>query len=300
LNIRILSRDEIDDAAWNHCLEQAPFSLVYACSWYLDALCSRQWSGLIIGDYEGLMPLPHKIKFGISYLYQPYFCQQLGLFGDQKLLPGILDLLQKKYRFAELGFHTSSMPLTEFRKRTTYWLDLRRGYGEISAAYNKDARKNLRRLQETFGNCRLEASKDFSGLIQMFRMAYGNMNPAIGTDDYDRLLKALIQADKQQAVEAFLLRAENGSLLAGGIFLRSREHYHYVLGGPAGNGQVNGVHALIDGFIRLHAREAAWLDFEGSEIPSVAAFYRKFGPEAVPYFTWKMNRLPAPLRWLKS
>jgi hypothetical protein len=42
------------------------------------------------------------------------------------------------------------------------------------------------------------------------------------------------------------------------------------------------------------------LDFEGSEIPSVAYFYSKFGAEPVPYYRWRMNRLPRLLRWVKK
>lgn len=296
----ILKREEINTVAWNRCIAEAPLSLVYAFSWYLDALCNKQWAGLILGDYEGVMPLCHKKKFGITYLYQPYFCQQLGLFGAQQHLPEALSLLRSKYRFADVNFHTGSPSLPDqLRSRTTFWLSLNKPYESISAGYHKDARKNLRRLKEKSGNYQLETTQDYRLIIRMFRRVYGNMNPKIRDKDYENLQSALHQAELAQAAEAFLIRAENGDVLAGGIFLKSREHYHYVLGGPFAKDGVNGVHALIDEFIRLHAGETACLDFEGSDIPSVAAFYRKFGSVPVPYFNWKLNRLPIPLRWLK-
>src|ERR1700678_4772667 len=77
--VRILKRNLIDDTKWNHAIRHASNSLPYAYTWYLDALCSR-WVGLVMGDYEFIMPLPIGRKWGLLYVYQPLFCQQLGVF----------------------------------------------------------------------------------------------------------------------------------------------------------------------------------------------------------------------------
>jgi hypothetical protein len=46
------------------------------------------------------------------------------------------------------------------------------------------------------------------------------------------------------------------------------------------------MHAIIDYVAQKHAGEHLFLDFEGSEIPEVAAFYRKFGPIEEKYGVW--------------
>jgi hypothetical protein len=41
------------------------------------------------------------------------------------------------------------------------------------------------------------------------------------------------------------------------------------------------------------------LDFEGSDQPGIAHFYSNFGGVDQPYFCYRRNRLPWPVRWLK-
>jgi hypothetical protein len=60
-----------------------------------------------------------------------------------------------------------------------------------------------------------------------------------------------------------------------------------VCGAPTAEGRKRGVmHAIIDYVAQKHAGEHLFLDFEGSEIPEVAAFYRKFGPIEEKYGVW--------------
>jgi hypothetical protein len=301
LKPRLLTRAEINESAWNRCVEQSPFSLTYGCSWYLDALCDQQWSGLIGGDYDAVMPLVWRRKYGITYLYQPFFCQQLGLFGESDFLPAFLETIAKHFRFADIQLHTGTAPLmSDFTARTTYWLRLNTDYETLRAGYNKDARKNLRRLEEQYGHCLLEETLDYDSVVALYREAYGKMNPLITAGHYQRLTSALRAAARHGALESYRLKSSDGTTLAAGVFLRSREHFHYILGGPLERGNTNGVHGLIDRFIRQHAGSEMTLDFEGSEIPSVAYFYSKFGAEPVHYYRWRMNRLPRLLRWAKK
>jgi hypothetical protein len=57
--------------------------IVYAYSWYLD-IVSPGWDALVKDDYKSVMPLTWRKKYGIKYLYQPFFTQQLGVFSSDK------------------------------------------------------------------------------------------------------------------------------------------------------------------------------------------------------------------------
>jgi hypothetical protein len=59
-------------------------------------------------------------------------------------------------------------------------------------------------------------------------------------------------------------------------------------------------HFLFDQLIREFAGQDLILDFEGSDLPGVARFYQKFGPQNQPFSFWKSNRLPAVMRWWKK
>ena len=56
---------------------------------------------------------------------------------------------------------------------------------------------------------------------------------------------------------------------------------------------------LLDQLIKEFAGENRILDFEGSEIPGIAEFYRKFGSINEPYPFFYYNRLPVPIRFFK-
>jgi hypothetical protein len=65
-----LERHEIDISKWDRCIVNAPNGLIYARSFYLDAM-AENWSALVSDDYQYVMPLTWNKKFGIKYLYQP-------------------------------------------------------------------------------------------------------------------------------------------------------------------------------------------------------------------------------------
>ena len=78
-DIRFLNRGEIDLEKWDRCIQDAPNGIIYARSFYLDAM-AKNWSALVSGDYDMVMPLTWNRKYGFRYLYQPAFTAQLGLF----------------------------------------------------------------------------------------------------------------------------------------------------------------------------------------------------------------------------
>jgi hypothetical protein len=67
---------------------------------------------------------------------------------------------------------------------------------------------------------------------------------------------------------------------------------------PAGR-KVEANHFLLDSLIREFAGTGFLLDFDGSEIPGVAHFYSNFGGVDQPFFFYRYNRLPWPLRLFK-
>ena len=78
--IQYVPYQHIDKRKWDACIDNAGNGLIYGCSFYLDAM-AKHWDALVLGDYEAVMPLTWNKKYGIHYLYQPFFTSSLGLFG---------------------------------------------------------------------------------------------------------------------------------------------------------------------------------------------------------------------------
>jgi hypothetical protein len=60
------------------------------------------------------------------------------------------------------------------------------------------------------------------------------------------------------------------------------------------------MHFLFDNIIYQFAGHNMFLDFEGSEIESIARFFKGFGSDKVNYYRLKLNRLPFFLKWMKN
>jgi hypothetical protein len=104
-NIRYLVNKDIDKEKWDNCIDNAANGLIYGYSFYLDAM-AKNWDALVLNDYEAVMPLTWNKKYGICYLYQPPFLQQLGIFNTTTLREEVKNAFimagLKRFRFVEL------------------------------------------------------------------------------------------------------------------------------------------------------------------------------------------------------
>src|SRR3954451_22070460 len=80
MELVILPSYKIDKQKWDECLYSSAMPFIYASSAYLDHMADN-WSGIVGNDYDLIMPVPWRKKYGIKYVYTVPFVQQLGLFG---------------------------------------------------------------------------------------------------------------------------------------------------------------------------------------------------------------------------
>src|SRR5664279_3747613 len=85
-------------------MNRADNGLVYGYSVYLDTM-ANYWDALILNDYEVVMPLTWNKKYGIYYLYQPFFTACLGLFGNNitaELVNDFLKVIPDKFKYWDI------------------------------------------------------------------------------------------------------------------------------------------------------------------------------------------------------
>src|SRR5687768_5804317 len=102
--ITYLRNKDIDRSKWNACIARSTNGHIYATAEYLDHMAAH-WDGLVMGDYEAVMPLTCNKKYGIHYLYQPPLTAQLGLFGinpTAEMLASFLAAIPKKFRYWDI------------------------------------------------------------------------------------------------------------------------------------------------------------------------------------------------------
>jgi hypothetical protein len=298
--IRYLRRNEIDVAAWDHCVQGADNGLIYGYGFYLDAMASN-WDGLVWGDYDYVMPLPWRKKWGVWYLYYPFLAAQLGVFGKH-LSPAIVEAFLKhipaKFRYWDFSLnHQNLFPVPGFplQQRMNYVLPLNPSYEYLYKAYRENIRRNIRKCGQYGGKVVTDVSVEDIIKLTKFQAT------TVSEHDLAAFKKLYHHLAQQGQAKTYGVISGKGDLLASAAFLFSHKRAFYILVGNHPNGRTLGAsHALIDAFIRDHAGHDLLLDFEGSDIRNLAFFYSSFGAQEEPYAAIRLNRLPWWLRWLKE
>lgn len=298
-NIQLVPHASINKEQWDTCIHSSFNQLIYGSSVYLDAM-SPQWDALILGNYEAVMPITWRSKMAIRYVCQPAFTQQLGLFcthpSQLELLPRFLEKLALQFRLVEIMLnHENRLKATTLHHN--FILPIHQSYKEISKNFTSDFLKNLKRSQKF--NLQYLATDEVRLAMEIFKDLYASRLGARPEDylHFTRLVQVLLAQQK-----AFVRKvlSSTGELLAIGIFLIEGNRIYNMASSTLPNGRMmEANHFLFDQLIQEFCQQDLLLDFEGSDMPGIARFYQKFGAVDAPYGQWKLNRLPAILRWWK-
>jgi hypothetical protein len=299
-DIRYLERNDIDSEKWDKCIQAASNGLIYARSFYLDAM-AKNWSALVAGDYQYVMPLTWNKKYGFIYLYQPAFTAQLGVFftgsQDNTILEKFIERTQMQFKFCEICLNfANKVPGTS--DRVNYVLNLGKTYPEIRMGYKKRLLENLQEADSYHLN--YMDSGNYPETIHLFKSQYGNRFPHVRETDYLHFEKLCRELTRNKMIFARQVKDPSGNLLNSSIFFRDENRIYNIMSVSLPSGREKRAHFfLLDQLIMEFATENMWLDLEGSEVPGIAEFYRKFGTvnQAFPFL--KYNHLPFPFRLFK-
>lgn len=287
--IRKIPHIALDRDRYDACIEQAANGMPYAYSWYLDALAGR-WDALVLGDYQAVCPLPWNAKLlGIRQVYQPLFCQQLGVFAKEapspELVRDFLNAIPRIYWRVQLCFNekneVKAAPGWRVRQRPNFLLDLNHPWEEVEAGYSKSLKKRLRKARETHRLVESPISPEELSALYQRQLGDKVECPPQVYRRFERVMGEALARDKGRIWGA---AGPGGELLAAGFFLRSHGRLINVFGASTENGkELHAMHFLLDALIQRHAGQPWVLDFEGSSISSIAYFFGSFGAEEVFY-----------------
>lgn len=296
--IKHLSREQIDEKKWAACLEQCQNGLVYGCHHYLDAMCSH-WDALVLNDYEALMPLPWRKKWGFRYIYQPAFIQQTGIFSIHQLSPEIVDVFLQKarkyYSFGELNLDVAPAKLSS-QNRNNFILPLDQPYPIISSGYRDDLKKNLKEANK---NRLLFTEKvSHADILSLYKNLYQSIM-GIKEADYEHMeiLIRFLETKGRVVVRGVFHEQE---MVSGAVCLKDARRLYLLVSATNERGRkLSANHFLIDSLVKEFSETKLVLDFEGSDQPGIAHFYKNFGAENHPYYFILWNNLPWPVKYLK-
>lgn len=305
MKIRYIRQQDISRERWDEALGQALNRNLYAQSWYLDTIVGH-WDALIEGDYESFMPLPRRSRFGIKYVYQPAFCQQLGIFSRKLPEPDIvtrfLKAIPSEFRIADINFN-KWLSLEEgrwkVRNNSNFELELIPSYEEIAGSYSENLKRNLAKARA--GKWLVQDFADPRDVLRLFRENKGAGLKNLGEADYQALLRLVYQLAHRGMLHISAVFDERNQLMAAAIFAEDIQRSVFLFSALSENGRKHhSMPLILDSYIRRHAGSARILDFEGSNDPGLARFYASFGSRAFKYQSVRLNRLPFWIRPIYS
>ena len=299
--INYLKHNQIDKKQWDACVDQAFNGNSYAASWYLD-LAHEGWEALVENDYERVMPLTAATKFGISYLFQPYFSQQLGVFSKSKLNPGIVeDFIQSipaHFKFVEINlnsFNKINSKKNTFVLNNNYLLDLINPYERLVKKYTTNTRRNLKKSTTN----KLSISKNIKpeALIKLFRNNRGKQLKKWNYAHYHILQRIMYTSVYKGKGVLYGVYTEFNELCAAAFFLKNNNRLVFLFSGSNQSARENAAMTLlIDSVIQEFASTRTVFDFEGSNDANLARFYRGFGAKEITYPALRLNNFSFPMK----
>lgn len=300
-NISYIPQQQIDKAKWDHCINLAANGLIYARSYYLD-ITAPGWDALVLNDYEAVMPLPIRKKWIFSYLFEPPMTPILGVFGNDipaALVTAFLQSIPPGIRFWDYSLNHFN-PLVQGAypayTRSNFILPLNNSYKNLVQQYNENTRRNIRKAVKM--DCVIKKNIPVDDVIDICRKEFPKFTKV--TPDLFDQIKTIFQHPGHQSI-AYGVQNSGGDLLATAAFLFcNKRAYYWLVGNNPENRKYNASSLLVDAFIQDYQAQPLLLDFEGSDQPGIADFYRKFGGQPEPFTTIYYNKLPLLFKWYKK
>ena len=284
--IKYIKRQDLDVDKYDKCIETSLQSRVYAFSWYLDIVADN-WDVLVLDDYNVVMPIPWNKKYGLKYITQPFFCQQLGIFSIDKISKEIENNLLKKipkiFVKVSLNYNSDNYFGHKMVAKKNYILELKDTYLNLFKSFSK-GRKHASKVGVK--NSLLIKNTSILSLIKIQEEFYNYT-------DYSK--------EKLEKLSTYILENNKGCILGvykdevlvgGAFFLHNKSRITYLFSSFTTKGrELQASSFLLSSIIKKYENSNLILDFEGGNMANIGSFYKSFGAKIEQYYFFKRTLL---------
>jgi hypothetical protein len=281
-DIRFVKQNQIDWQKWDACIALAHNSLPYAYSWYLKAVAEHT-DGLVLNDYEAVMPLVWLTKYGIKCLYQPYYCQQLGVFSSKELAPktltAFLQATLKNAPYVNINLNPSLSPIADdfdLLLKRNLLLALNEPIEELRKKYAENTKRNI--AKATKANMHFFESMDLEQFYNFYLPTIDTTKVPFTPKDKERLRALVTALFANNMAKLYVVADPQGIWHSTMVMIQTPNRLINIINASSATGKKNGAsHFLFHQVIAAFSDKNILFDFEGSSIPGIARFYEGFG-----------------------
>jgi hypothetical protein len=287
--VKFIEREHIDTKLWDQKISENPTENIFCYSWYLDAT-AKNWGALVTDNYKTIVPIPFTKKLGVKQMYQPQFSRELDIFGIEFNWEDVLEFLSNDFKAIQFRNENAEI-LKEKEERFHQVLDLTSDF-----KFKTNAKRLIKKADQQF-EYRNEAEP--SKLIELFKSTAFQKIDTLNNDDLIKL----------EGLMNYTLKSGNGELIAvyeqnqfvgAGFFLIDDNRITYLKSASHEQPKKDGaMYGLVNHAIYKFKESYKTFDFGGSDVESVANFYKKFGSTNRSYYNYTINHLPLWFKTLK-
>ena len=289
-------KESLDLSRWDELISESAYGLPYGYSWYLSAI-SNKWGGFVLDNYRAICPIPFKsYMFFKKRIFQPLFCQQLGIYTKETITPATFSaLLQEMIQFgAKIHYHFnfSNLEFLEPKKEITIRqnsiLRLNQPYETIKAKYAHGLMSSLKNISVSDFN--MEEDLAIESFIQLYKTHQVGKLGDLRRRHFKKLSTLMNELNNRKYLKTILIKNLEEKLLCGAAFQIYQQRIIYFLGFSTALGRKeNAMSFLLDHMIQKNVENKRIFDFEGSEIHGVQQFFSRFGISDQKYPVWVNN-----------
>jgi hypothetical protein len=263
--MKFLDSSRIDKSKWDALVASSTNNNVFCYSWYLDATC-KKWGAIITNDYSFGLPLPYKNRYLFKKIFQHPYSRNIEYFGDSEKLNDAIDIIEGLGKFSfNFNHHLNlkaNCKVYQYIDFTNKW------------EYKKNAQRIIAKNQNQY---QFKITNDSEPVINLYfinsfnKIKQQKKNKSFIT----QLIKNAIQQQKGESIEVY---DSQNKLCAAAFFLKDKQTVCYLIGDCNPEDKKHGaMFSLMDFAITHYQKKYELFDFGGSNVESVATFYKKMG-----------------------
>ncbi len=259
---------------------------------YLDAV-AENWGAYVKGNYEAVLVIPYRVKFGVKWAYLPLFYRSSEWIGNwtEKEKKEIKSRLLKDFKGGNIAFEESNVDATDFFYQVIH------PNQEYRINYNKLAVRMLKKAE----NSELKQTNELH-LDVFVKLIAKELKAKVGVWDeegmavFKNLVNNYAKDDKLKFYGVIL----HGELVGGIVTLVSNNRILYLKGTATIEAKKMGaVYMVMDAAINDAMQKKCTFDFGGSRVDGVARFNYNLGGTDVHYQNMVWDSFPFWFRLMK-
>lgn len=274
--IKAVKYHEIDFEKYTQCINHSAQKNWYAQKEILDHL-SGNWQLLVWNDYEAVMPVHLKKKFGFNFVHMPLFCQQLGVFSKEDnsdLNEKFLQYLREKFLVFLYNFNDNNKFKTILESRKNYKVPTTE-YAFLRRKKYFKGRKSTVKMAQYLEFSELQLSTETLHFIK-------NNYKGLSENDYAKLEDYISFLNEKKAVKFFGAYKETQIINLAVVIEEKNELHLLALINDEKMISENGASFLIDKVLEQNIEQKIF-NFMGGNIRGIEVFFKSFGAELAEY-----------------